>query len=100
LNILSKELRDKYLRITKMGEKKTHLRHLKNTEDKLNKIDVKEEIKLELLASLKCVKSSTASRDVDKNQHYYQYNCTRDSAAENGHTATCQLLIDSYRRVL
>ena len=52
LNILSEELSDKYLRITKMGEKKTHLHHLKNTEDKLNKIDVNGEIKLELLAGL------------------------------------------------
>jgi hypothetical protein len=52
LNLLSAKLSDEYLRITEMDEKKTFLHHLKNTEDKLNKIDVNGEIKLELLAGL------------------------------------------------
>jgi hypothetical protein len=52
LNLLSEELSDKYLRISPMNEKKTYLHHLKNTEDKLNKIDVNGEIKLELLAGV------------------------------------------------
>ena len=42
-NLLSQDLLD---------EKKTHLHHLKNTEDKMNQIDVNGEIKLELLAGL------------------------------------------------
>jgi hypothetical protein len=53
LNLLSQELSGKYLTISPpKNEKKTHLHHLKNTEDKLNKIDVNGEIKLELLAGL------------------------------------------------
>jgi hypothetical protein len=51
LNLLSGELNDK-LRKSPMNQKKTHLHHLKNTEDKVNKIDVNGEIKLELLAGL------------------------------------------------
>jgi hypothetical protein len=40
-NLLSQDLLDeKYLRFTEMDEKKTHLHHLKNTEDKMNQIDV------------------------------------------------------------
>ncbi len=49
-NLLSGELND--LTISPMNLKKTHLHHLKNTEDKLDKIDVNGEIKLELLAGL------------------------------------------------
>ncbi len=40
LNLLSEKLNDKYLRKSPINQKKTHLHHLKNTEDRLNKIDV------------------------------------------------------------
>ncbi len=72
LNLLSAELNDKYLRITEMGEKKTYLHHLKNTEDKLNKIDVNGEIKLELLAGLISVGGSAGFKKEKSSNDFFE----------------------------
>ncbi len=72
LNILYEELNEKYLRITEMGEKKTYLHHLKNTEDKLNKIDVNGEIKLELLAGLIIADGSTGFNNENSSSDFFE----------------------------
>ena len=72
LNLLSEELSDKYLRITEMDEKKTFLHHLKNTEDKLNKIDVNGEIKLELLAGLMNAGASAGFKSEKSSDDFFE----------------------------
>jgi hypothetical protein len=70
LNLLSEELSDTYLRISPMNQKKTHLHHLKNTEDKLDKIDVNGEIKLELLAGLIKADASAGFKKVNSSNDF------------------------------
>jgi len=72
LNILSEELNDKYLRITEMDEKKTFLHHLKNTEDKLNKIDVNGGIRLELLAGLISASGSAGFKKEKSSNNFFE----------------------------
>ncbi len=55
-----------------MGEKKTHLHHLKNAEDKLNKIDINEEIKLELLAGLINADASTGFKSEKSSDDFFE----------------------------